>query len=125
MATDTAANVIPDSTYPALQLPKEPQSQIPPYLLEGASPADKYIMEQISILRQHNEWAVNAAMTHDLNIRTTNGRLRKAEAEIGELGDSRRSIVRGWRFLLAVAAGLSGLISFIVMLYQAANGTAR
>lgn len=107
-----------DSTYPALQHPGLFKSQIPEHLLAEASPAEKYIMEQLSINTQMAEWAINANMSHDRNIRHTNGRLRKAEANIVTLQDDKKSFITGWRAIAAVAGILSGLVSFLILLYQ-------
>lgn len=118
------SNVTPDSTYPPLEPPGEFKSQIPEHLMKDASATDRYMMEQMSIMKQYSDWSVKANLGHDRNIRTTNGRLRKAEAEIEGLKDDKRSFISGWRAIAAVAGIISGVVSFLVLLYQAFNGAA-
>ncbi len=111
------------SAYEPLLPPEEPKSQIPAHLLVDATPQDQHIMHALSIGAQYDQWLVQALVKTHLQVRTTNGKLLRAEADIVSLKDDRRSIVRGWRFIVAVAAGLSGLISFLVMVYQALAGS--
>ena len=111
---------IPESTYPPLEKP-EFKSQIPAHLLDDASPAEAHILGELSKLGQFAEWSVRAHMTTDANVRHTNGRLRKAEGEIGDLKDDKKSFISGWRAIVAVTGFLTGLISFGILIFQFLN----
>lgn len=115
-------SVIPDSTYPPLEAPGEFKSQIPDHLLGNATPTEKHLMEEASISRQQNAWLVKACLSLDRQTRLTNGRLRKAEQDIRSLKDDRKTIVRGWRFVAAVVAGIGGLIGFGLTVWDKLSG---
>ena len=115
-------SVIPDSTYPILEPPGDFKSQIPEHLLVDASTADRYLMEQMSIMRQYVAWSVGAHLSNDKNLRLTNGRLRRAESNIDTLKDDKKSVISGWKAIVTVAGIISGLVSFLVLIYQALGG---
>lgn len=102
-----------DSTYPILERP-DFKSSIPDHLLAGATPSDKYILEQISILSQSVPWLVEAAMTNNHLIRATNGRLLRAESNIKEYKEDKRAFTRGWKGLVILCTGLSGILSLLI-----------
>ena len=115
-----ADNTPPESTYPQLDKP-EFTSKIPPHLLDDASPAEAHILGELSKLGQFAEWSTRAhLLTHDA-VRRTNGRLIKAEGDIDELADEKKSFVSGWRAIVAVTGFLAGAISFLILVYQAFN----
>lgn len=108
-----------ESTYPPLEPPGEFISDIPDHLLKEASQADAFVMRQLSIARQSNEWCVRALVLTHQQVRTTNGRLKQAEAEIEVLKDDKRTITVGWKTIAKLVGGIVGFVSFVVMLYQA------
>lgn len=115
-------DVIPDSTYPALQPPVEFKSQIPDLLLVGASPTDRYMLEQMSILRQYNDWKVQALLGQDKQLRHTNGRLIRAEEDLKDLKSDRKSVKAGWKVITAIVGGVITVVTLAVTIYQALHG---
>ncbi len=121
--SDSNPPIPPKSAYPELEKP-EFKSTIPPHLLIGASPSERYLMESQSRMESFMDWSARAhVMTHTA-VKETNGRLLKAEANISTLKDDKRTIVRGWRFMLAIGAGLSGLVGFFTALWTLFGGGA-
>ncbi len=112
-------DVIPDSTYPPLEAPDEFQSQIPDYLLEGASKTDRYIMTQMSIMRQYSDWSVKALLSQDRNIRLTNGKVRRAEQDIKGLKDDRASLKVGWKVVAKITGVVVVVLTLIATIIQA------
>ncbi len=111
-------DVIPDSTYPPLEPPGEFKSQIPEHLLGQMSDTDRYMLEQMSILRQHNDWSTKAHIGLDRNVRMTNGRLRRAESDIANLKDDKRSVKVGWKVIAAVVGGIVTLTGLVIGILQ-------
>ncbi len=111
-----------EPSYPRLHHPGEMRSQIPEHLLQDTSKAQRFIMEQLDINRQSNEWLVRASLTHNANILHTNGRLLKAEATISELKDDKKTLLSGWKLLVALVIGVSGFISAAWTIYKALTG---
>lgn len=109
---------LPESTYPALTVP-EFRSQIPSHLLNGASAADHYILEQLSILTQSAEWSNRAHVSTMGSVRRTNGRLIRAEAEIKDLKADRKSVKVGWKVICAIAGIVVTVIGVATSLWQA------
>ena len=114
--------IIPDSTYPQLEMPPEFRSQIPDHLLGEATPSERYIMEQTSIMRQAMDWSVKAHLSADKNLRRTNGRLIRAEDNIDAIKEDRKFWGRGWRFLVTVGGIIGGLISFFILVTRFLTG---
>jgi len=84
-------------------MPSEPtpkfESNIPGHLLENTSvsPQDRWVMEQISILGQKNDWQSSEILEikkdlSEVKVETkkTNGRVTKSEAEIEDSKDTIR-----------------------------------
>lgn len=115
-------DIAPDSTYPPLLPPVEFKSQIPDHLLMGASDTDRYIMAQISILRQYNDWKVNALVETHSYVRKTNGRLIRAEEDIKDLKADRKSVKVGWKVITAIVGGVITVVTLAVSIYQALHG---
>lgn len=122
MSDHSDDSVIPDSTYPILEPPGDFKSQIPEHLLVDASTADRYLMEQMSIMRQYMTWSVGAHLSADKNLRRTNGRLMKAEGNIAGLKEDRRFLKSGWKTLVIVGGVISGFASFLALIYQTLGG---
>ncbi len=80
------------------------------------------MMSQLSIMTQYIDWSVHAHIATNQQVRKTNGRLLVAEEDIDELQDDKRSIVRGWRFMVGVGGAIAGIVSFLVLIYQALHG---
>lgn len=116
---------IPSSSYPVLKPPGEMKSHIPSHLLVDASPQDQHIMHSLSISAQYNEWLVNALVETHGHVRRTNGRLLRAEADIVSLKDDRKTVVKGWKLIVAIAGVAAGVISFLITIYQALSGGGR
>jgi hypothetical protein len=112
---------IPDSTYPTLEKP-DFKSQIPEHLTKDASDAEKYIMAQLSILTQFADWDVKAHMGTNEQVRKTNGRLLRAEANITVLREDKKFWKRGWGFIVTVVGVVGGLISFLILVIGALKG---
>lgn len=81
-------------------------------------------MSQLSVLTQLADWNVKAHLSQDRQLRFTNGKVRKHEGEIAVLKEDRRAVVTGWKLIAAVAAGIAGVVGFLITVYQALNGTA-
>ncbi len=112
-------DVIPDSTYPPLEAPAEFRSQIPSHLLVGSSQTDRYIMEQMSIMRQYSDWSVKALLSQDKNVRLTNGRLRGAEQDIKALQGEEKTVKVGWRTIKWIGGGVVTVITVAAAIYEA------
>lgn len=112
------SNPVLKSTYPPLEKP-DFKSQIPPHLLTEATEAEKYILENLSILAQSTEWSTKAHLSHDLNLRYTNGRLREAESKIEEITEERGRWTFSAKILLSIIGGTAGFISALWAMYQA------
>ncbi len=112
-------DVTPDSTYAQLTAPAEFRSQIPSYLLNGASDQDKHIMAELSIGAQYNKWLVNALVETHAQVRRTNGRLIRAEEDIKDLKADRKTVKIGWKVITGIVGGIAGFVTFMVMVYQA------
>lgn len=106
-----------DSTYPPLEKP-EFKSQIPEHLLAGMSEAEKHIVSQLSILTQCAEWGVHAHLAVNEQVRKTNGRLLRAETELGHIREDKRFLKSGWRLVVIIGGVISGFVSFLALLYQ-------
>ena len=67
-----------ESNYPQLELP-DFESTIPPHLLEGVSKETQFVMENLNIQTQYIKWLCQSAIDTNLQVRKTNGRLKKVE----------------------------------------------
>jgi hypothetical protein len=112
-------DVIPDSTYAQLQPPGEFKSEIPAYLLNGASDQDKHIMEALSVGAQYNRWLVNALVETHAQVRRTNGRLIRAEEDIKHLKGDEHSVKVGWKIVGWIAGSLVTIITLAAAVYEA------
>ncbi len=54
---------------------------IPPYLVDGMSDQDRFIVENLSVMSQYAKWSVETQMMVHEQVRATNGRLLRVEAE--------------------------------------------
>ncbi len=115
-------DVVPDSTYPALEAPSEFQSQIPDHLLVGSSQTDRYIMEQMSIMRQYSDWSVKALLSTDRNVRLTNGKVRRAETNILALQEAGKSATIEWATIAKVVGIIVTVLTLGAALWSAFHG---
>ncbi len=115
-------DVVPDSTYPPLEPPGEFKSQIPEHLLKGASETDRYIMAQMSIMRQYSDWSVKALLSQSKDIRLTNGKVRRAGQDIEDLKADRKNVKIGWKVISGIVGGIAAVVTFVLMVYQAFKG---
>jgi hypothetical protein len=77
---------IPPSDYPAISLPPGGfRSNLPEHLLKDASPADRWLMEEMSKNTQATEFSCRAAVDTNAQVRHTNGRVKSAEAKVADL----------------------------------------
>ena len=87
--------------------------------MEGSSQTDRYIMEQMSIMRQYSDWSVKALLTQDKNVRLTNGRLRRAEEDLRHIKGEEQTVKIGWRTIAKVVGAIISFITFVAIVYQA------
>ena len=78
VASDESRNTADRSTYPPLEKPIF-HDIIPAHLLVGIDAQAKYVIEQLSMISQQNEWLIKAATDTNTQVRHTNGRLIKQE----------------------------------------------
>lgn len=64
--------------YPELDKP-EFKSSIPPHLLNNTDDQTKYVLKQLDMINQQNEWLIRAAVDTNEQVRHTNGRLKSIE----------------------------------------------
>ena len=112
-------DVIPDSTYPPLEPPGDFKSQIPEHLLVDSSQTDRYIMEQMSIMRQYSDWSVHALLSQDKNLRLTNGKVRRAAQDIKDLQDDRASLTVGWKVIAKIVGVVVVVLTLAATIIQA------
>ena len=67
-----------DSDYPPIEIPRF-VPVIPDHLLGGLSPEMRYLVEQSSIQSQSQQWLCEKMRDTNLQVRKTNGRLKKVE----------------------------------------------
>ncbi len=67
-----------ESEYPPLSLPVF-ESEIPEHLLKNVSQEDRFLMENINVQTQYIKWLCQSAVDTNLQVRKTNGRLRRVE----------------------------------------------
>ena len=102
-----------ESPYPPLEKPKF-ESRIPDYLLDKASPADKYMLEQMSIMSQFIEWSADAHINTNQQVRKTNGRLIQAEGTLEHIKQGKKFFFQGWKMIVATCGVLSGFLALII-----------
>lgn len=82
------------------------QSRIPPYLLEGKTESEQYILMEVSKFSEFSTWAAKILVDSNLQARKTNGRVRNLEAW--------RGLFTSWYgfagAVLSVIGGIAGLI---------------
>lgn len=66
------------SSYPELETP-EFESKLPKPLIENTDPQTKFVLEQLDVINQQNQWLIKAAVDTNLQVRHTNGRVRDLE----------------------------------------------
>jgi hypothetical protein len=81
------------SSYPELKVPAKWESSIPEHLLADTDPATRWIMEELSKNTKAIEWACHGLVDTNTQVRNTNGRLLKAEADIRRDKDSLTALV--------------------------------
>lgn len=67
-------------------------SNIPPHLLDGADDQTRWLMNEMSKNSQGIEWTCHGLLDTNRQVRRTNGRLLKAEAEITDLSSKMESL---------------------------------
>jgi hypothetical protein len=103
---------VPESTYPEL---KEPifTSDIPPMLLEQSTPSERYILEQLSIVKQFIPWSVDAAMLTHSAVRRTNGRVISLEQSREKV----KNVLKSWYGIaggiIALIGGIAGIVEIV------------
>jgi hypothetical protein len=101
--------IIPDSTYPKIELPVI-NSDIPPHLLTGVTEESKYILEQISVLGQYLKWSAPVLVAINDQTRKTNGRVIALE--------SWRTMFKSWWGLTLAAFAVIGGVASIIEVWQ-------
>lgn len=119
-----------DSSFPPFEGPPDLKSQIPEHLLAGATPFEKHVIGELSIMRQHDEWSTQLHRDTNQRVRQVNGKLRRAQDDIvetqtnvKELQDDRKTFVGGWKLIVAIVVGFAGVTSFVLSVYQALSGS--
>ena len=110
MSTETT---LPESTYPELKQPTF-VSDIPPMLTNELSEADRYVLDNLSILKQYVAWSVTAQMQTHAAVRRTNGRVIALETWQTKVV----SILSSWWGIAGAIITLIGGIAGMVEIYQ-------
>jgi hypothetical protein len=99
------------STYAKIEIP-DLKSDIPAYLVKDSSEAERYILDQMSILIQHAKWTSNVLSDISENTRKTNGRVIKLEGW--------RNMFSSWWILagalMSIVGGVVGVIEIVKFL---------
>ena len=130
------------SSYPELKKPIF-HDNIPSHLLAGIDDQSRYIIQQLSMISQQNEWLISAAIDTNAQVRHTNGRVLGLEewkrpieeadvaAKLDKLEDWKKSLddknilskVKAmdkfsnfWTVLIAILVLLASLSGIIVAL---------
>lgn len=109
---------IPESTYPSLT-PPQFTSQIPEYLLKGASDQDLHVMKQLSVMAQISEWSIKAHISTMESVRKTNGRLIRAEEDIKNLQEEGQSAKIEWKTIGKIVGGVMAVLTLAALVYEA------
>jgi hypothetical protein len=75
-------------------------------------------MEQMSIMRQHMDWSVQAHLSADRNLRKTNGRLIRTETELSKLEEDKKLLRSGWKVVVIIGGVISGFVSFAALIWK-------
>lgn len=78
MSDNNAEHTEHESAYPSLSLPHF-ESEIPEHLMKDVPTEARYAMEHINIQTQYIKWLCHAVIDTNLQVRKTNGRLRRVE----------------------------------------------
>lgn len=117
LMSDDASN----SSYPLLIAPVV-QSQIPSVLLETATPQVRFLLEAMSAQSQKTDWLVHVALDTNQQVRITNGKVKKARADIDDIRTARAAtfaaLKGGWAVLAAIVGGLMGVATLLVELFR-------
>lgn len=62
-------------------------SQIPDHLLADSSPRDKYMLEQLSVIRQETNWQTDKLLEVDGALQETKGKVENLVSDINLLKD--------------------------------------
>lgn len=115
MPTDSSSdrNIELDSDIPVTTLPTDGfQSRIPPYLLEGKSESEQFMLNEMSKMGHFIEWAAPLMINSNLEQRKTNGKV-KALWAYKEILMSWKGAIAGLFALIAAISGLVEVWSFI------------
>lgn len=89
-------------------------SDIPPYLLEGKSEAEQFILTEVSKMGHFIKWAAPVLVDNNLQARRSNGRLKTLEA-------FKAMFTSWWGFagaVLSVIGGIAGVIAVIEFIFK-------
>lgn len=103
-----------ESTYPPLNLPTF-ESEIPEHLLKGVSQETRFVMENINIQTQYIKWLCEAAIDTNLQVRRTNGRLKRVEVWKDKINN-------GWVVTAAVMTFLGTVVLVLAKVFKALQG---
>ena len=114
-----------ESTYPELEKPNV-QSTIPQHLLQGTDEQTKYVLHQLSIIVQQNQWLIKSAIDTNQQVRHTNGRVKSVEKWKNELEQHEiipkmkmiSKLSNFWAVAIILAAGMSGIASFVIVILK-------
>lgn len=95
---DNESNKQLPSEYDPLEKP-EFKPNVPDFLLQDATPQDKYIIERLDLLAQHAEWSTQAHLRTHEELRYTNGKVRhnkavndRLEEDVGKLNEQAKAV---------------------------------
>lgn len=115
-----------ESPYPELEKPAF-QTSIPSHLIKDVDPQTKFVLIQLDMINQQNQWLIKSAIDTNHQVRHTNGRLRDLEDwrdSIRSLDVEKRLRVVGilsnaWvagSALVALFSGVAGVVTLILKL---------
>lgn len=106
MSRDDTAHYEDQSDIPPVMVPANGfSSRIPPYLLEGRTESEQFVLNEVSKMGAFIEWAAPILVSSNLQARKTNGRV--------SILWSIKEMALGWKGLLGTVAGLAAFIASV------------
>ena len=114
------------SSYPELEKPLF-HDNIPAHLLVNIDEESRYVIQQLSLISQQNEWLIRAAIDTNEQVRHTNGRVKGLESWKSKLQDKKLEnklavldkIFNFWTVSAAFVLGASSIIGMILGVLKA------
>jgi hypothetical protein len=123
---DESDNISHKSNYPELEKPSF-HDNIPSHLLVNIDEKDRYVIQQLSMISQQNEWLIRAAIDTNEQVRHTNGRVKGLEAFKSKLQDKNvenkllvlDKIFNFWTISAAFILGASSIVGMALGVLKA------